>query len=123
MRHLLVSSSSKNTQYAVHQCIFQELLHPTNLCQHTSDPYVPACIVGTVQSFNSCTSRPEICQCLVVQTTMENMSKNNAKHTNDLRSLQMKTTISCEVIRPSIPRKLAGNRACGCVLCPDCPRI
>ena len=23
----------------------------------------------------------------------------------------------------SMPRKLCGNRVCGCVLCPDCPRI
>ena len=29
-----------------------------------------------VQTFNSCTSRPDICQCLVVQTSMDNMSKN-----------------------------------------------
>ena len=29
-----------------------------------------------VRTFNSCTSRPDVCQCLVVQTSMGNMSKN-----------------------------------------------
>ena len=29
----------------------------------------------TVQTFNPCTSRPGVCQCLVVQTPMDNMSK------------------------------------------------
>ena len=36
----------------------------------TMDP-----IVSTVQSFNSCTSRPGVCQYLVVHTPMANMSK------------------------------------------------
>ena len=30
----------------------------------------------TVQIFNSCTSQPDVCQCLVVQTPMKNMSRN-----------------------------------------------
>ena len=29
----------------------------------------------TVQSFYSCTCRPDVCQCLAVQTAMDNMSK------------------------------------------------
>ena len=29
----------------------------------------------TVQAFNSCTSRQHVCQCLVVQTPMNNISK------------------------------------------------
>ena len=28
----------------------------------------------TVQTFNSCTSRPDVCQCLVVETLVDNMS-------------------------------------------------
>ena len=30
----------------------------------------------TVQIFNSCASRPDVCQCLVVQIPIDNMSKN-----------------------------------------------
>ena len=33
----------------------------------------------TVQTFNSCISRPGVCQCLVVQTFMDNMSKNKPR--------------------------------------------
>ena len=29
----------------------------------------------TVQTFNSCTSRPDVCHCLVVQTAMDNLSR------------------------------------------------
>ena len=31
---------------------------------------------ATVQTFNSCISRPHVCQCLVVYTPLDNMSKN-----------------------------------------------
>ena len=31
---------------------------------------------GIVQTFNSCTSRPGVCQCPLVQTPMNNMSEN-----------------------------------------------
>ena len=34
----------------------------------------------TVQTFKSCTSQPDVCQCLVVKTPIENISK--AKHIN-----------------------------------------
>ena len=34
----------------------------------------------TVQPFNSCTSRPDVCQCLVAQTPMANMSKIRQAH-------------------------------------------
>ena len=33
-------------------------------------------INNTVQEFNSCTSQLDVCQCLVVQTPMDNMSNN-----------------------------------------------
>ena len=33
-------------------------------------------ISGTVQAFNSCTSRPDVSQCVVVQISMDNMSIN-----------------------------------------------
>ena len=32
--------------------------------------------VNTVHTFNTCTSRPDMCQCLVVRTPMDIMSKN-----------------------------------------------
>ena len=27
------------------------------------------------------------------------------------------------VVRSSMPKKLGGNQACGCILCPACPSI
>ena len=53
----------------------------------------------TVETFNSFTSRPNVCQCLVVQKPVDNMSKRYAKYINDPRSLRIKATFSCEVIR------------------------
>ena len=61
-------------------------------------------------------------QCLVVKIPMDNMSE-EAKHTNDPRSLQIKATSSREVIHASMPNKLGGNWACGRELCPSCSRI
>ena len=46
----------------------------SNLCIDWHRECSPS-IVSTGQTFNSCTSRPDICQCLVVQTPMDNMSK------------------------------------------------
>ena len=40
----------------------------------------------TVQISNYCTKRPDVCQCLVVQTPMDNTPK-KAKHIDDPRSL------------------------------------
>ena len=57
----------------------------------------------TVQTFNSCTSRQDVCQCLVVQTTMDGMSKISAKDINDTRNLQTKASFSFEVIHASMP--------------------
>ena len=37
----------------------------------------------TVQIFNSCTSRPDICQCMVVQTSMDDMSKGSNPASGD----------------------------------------
>ena len=53
----------------------------------------------TLQTFNSCISRPSVCQCLVVHTPMDNISKGYAKLNNDPRkcSLRIKS-----VVRPSI---------------------
>ena len=73
-------------------------------CQHCSISKIDYNMVcTTVQTFNSCTSRPDICQCLVVQTPMDNMSKTGAKDINDPRSLQIKATFSCE------------DWTCGCI--------
>ena len=61
----------------------------------------------TVQTFtcNVCTSRPDVCQCMVVQTSMDDMSK-KAKHIIDPCSFGIKATFSCEVIHAPMPRKL-----------------
>ena len=66
----------------------------------------------TVQVFNSCTSRPDVCQCMVVQRLVDNMS-NNKPSKSMTQQVQIKATFSCEVIYASMPRKLADNRACG----------
>ena len=42
---------------------------------------------NTVQIFNYCTSRPDVCQYVVVKTPMDNMSRKCAKHMNDPRCL------------------------------------
>ena len=41
----------------------------------------------TVQKLSSCTSRPNVCQCQVAQTSRHNMSKKLAKYINDPRSM------------------------------------
>ena len=76
---------------------------------------------ATVQIFNYCTSRPDVCQCLVVQTPLVNMSikTSRAHHWHK----QIKATFICEVIHASRPRKMVGNWVYGRVLCLGCPRI
>ena len=76
----------------------------------------------TVQTFNSCTSRPDVCLCPVVQTPINSMSKSYVEHINDPCSLQIKDTFSSEVIHTPMPTKLGGSRARS-LLSPDCPHI
>ena len=53
---------------------------------------------ATVQTFNSCTSRPDVCQCLVVQTPMDSMSRTTS-------SMPMThVTLACESKLRSIVR-------------------
>ena len=51
----------------------------------------------TVQTCNSCTNRPDVCQCLVGQTPMDNRSK-HAKNLRGPRSLRTIATFNCEAI-------------------------
>ena len=80
-------------------------------------------ISSTVQTFNCCTSRPDVCQRLVVQKIMDNV-KSFAKDTNDTRSLRINATFSCEVIQASMSMELDGIWAfsagikCRTVECP-----
>ena len=53
-------------------------------------------IMHTVRTFNSCTRRPDVCPCLVVQTPMDIMSQIYEKHIEDPRSLRLKATFSCK---------------------------
>ena len=57
---------------------------------------IPRNICPTVQTFNSCTSRPEVCQCLVVQIPIENMSKH--------KSSTPMTHVACESELRSVVR-------------------
>ena len=66
----------------------------------------------TVQAFKPSSCRPDVCQCLVVQTAKDNIS-NKPSHTNHACSLRIKATFSREVIRASL------NRLC---IMPELPR-
>ena len=63
-----------------------------------------------VQTFNSCTSRPDVCQCLVVQTPTDSMSK-----TTCTSSISM-THVACEsklrsIVRSSVHPRLRNSVA------------
>ena len=92
---------------------------------HTSEYEWHTIYTLTVQTFNSCTSRPDVCQNQVVETPMDDMSKNKPStsmtHVHVVCDFQ--ATFSFEVIHAAMPRKLCGNRACSRVLCPDCPHV
>ena len=64
-------------------------------------------LLSTVQTFNSCTSRPDVRMGLVVQTLIDNVSKMNQAQSG----LRTKTTFNCEVVHASMSRKLGGNWA------------
>ena len=67
-------------------------------------------VYGQYCTFNSCTSRLDICQCLVVQTPVDNMSNKETKYFNDPCILQIENMFSCEVINSSMTGKLGGDR-------------
>ena len=73
-------------------------------------------LTSRVQTFNSHTSKLDICQCLVVQTPMDNVSKDKLN-----TSMTHVAMFSCEVIHASMPRKLGGSQVCGCVFFPALP--
>ena len=70
----------------------------------------------TVQAFNFCTSRPDVCRCLVVRQSWVRSPgctnthglhvKEETNHNNDSHSLRIKVTFSCDVIIASMARKL-----------------
>ena len=51
---------------------------------------------STIQTFNSCTSGPDVCQCMVVQIPMHNMSEN--------RPSTSMTHVACELKLRSVAR-------------------
>ena len=58
---------------------------------------------NTVQTFNSCNSRSDVCQCLVVQTPRNNMSKNKPNTSMIHAVIQSKQR---SVVRSSMLRDL-----------------
>ena len=54
-------------------------------------------IKATVEIFNSCASRPDVCQCLVVHTPMDNISTSLTQV-----ACEIKATFGCEVIHASM---------------------
>ena len=68
----------------------------------------PAVTTNTVQTFNSCTSRPDVCQCLVVQTPMDNVK---IKPSTSMAHLACESMLLW-VVRPSMhpcPRNLVAS--------------
>ena len=64
----------------------------------------------TLQTFNSCTSRPAVLQCLVGQTPIDNISKDKPNTSVTHVAGESKNMFSCVVIQESMSRKLGGNR-------------
>ena len=102
----------------------QEFIHLPERIKN--EPSNEACGINTrgrwhtVQTFNSCTIRPDVCQSLAVQRPIDNMSNN--------RPSTPMTHVACEskllsFVRSSMPRKRGGNRVCGRVLCPGSSHI
>ena len=77
----------------------------------------PGKIPTTVQIFKFCTSRPDVCQCLVVNTPMDNMTENkkNTSMTHVACASKLRSVVM------SGTRKLGVKRACGRVFIPGCP--
>ena len=87
---------------------------------------VPTCFLkpdlnSTVQTFNSCTRRPDICQCLAVQTLIDNMPKSKPSTPMTKPSFLIKATLSCEVIHASMHKKLGKSCVRSCIM-PGLPR-
>ena len=77
---------------------------------------------AAVESFNSCASRTDGCQCLIVHTSLDNVKN---------MPITLMTNVVCESnLRPvlgpvvaSMTRKLSCNQSCSRVLWPWCPGI
>ena len=63
------------------------------------------CITTRVQTFNSCISRPDVCQRLIT-------CRKKAKHINDTDSLRIKATFSCGANRTHETGWRSGLRFC-----------
>ena len=67
----------------------------------------------TIQVFNSCTSQPDVCQCPVVQTHMENKSKNKPSISMTHVACESKL---CSVVRSSLHPCAENWVAIGCAV-------
>ena len=83
--------------FSLFACLF--LQHPSWEKYHKPIYHVCFTYVSTVQTFNSCTRRPVICQCLVVQIPVDNISKYNPKTSMAIVACESK---SRSVVRPSV---------------------
>ena len=92
------------TLYHLSRGSFKEDIHSERQNQLTDS----ITVIYTVQMFNSCTSSPDVCPCLVVQKPMDNMSKN--KPSTSMTHL-VRESKPCSVVRSSVLRKL-GVRSC-----------
>ena len=75
----------------------------------------------TVQTFYSCTRRPDICQCLAVPTPIDSMSKSKPSTPMIKPSFRIKATLCCEVIHASMHKKLGESGVRSCIM-PGLPR-
>ena len=80
---------------------------------HGNLPQLPFVSDFTVQTFNSCTSRPDVCQRLHEQTPTGNMSIEMSiktqKHSNDPSSLRIKVMFICRSLMHPSPGNWLAN--------------
>ena len=85
-------------------------------------PIFSALCLSAVQTFNSCTSRPDVWQCLVVHTPTNNMSGNRPTTSMKHVAYEFQARISCEVIYTSMPREIGGQSGVRSWILPGLPR-
>ena len=80
----------------IYVCMYVRTYVRTYVCMYV------CMYVCTVQTFDFFSSRPDMCQCLVQQTSMENVSRKCTRNSDDARTLRNYAAFSCEVIHVSV---------------------
>ena len=80
------------------------IIMTTSICPHQTNENMPKTL--TVQTFNSFTSRLDVYQCMVVQTSLDDMSKNKLSTSMTHLAIELKL---CSVERSSQLHPCQGN--------------